>query len=288
MRKFPHRFVAQLHSLTFGRLPQSKVKPDETPPFLEHPPHPYTGLAHHNAFEMSSYPITNPPIIDLSMLFPMPGEKGIPKRRRISILNGQIGQIINHEAVFLKEDPYDELGDFGGLWRLIEKSDPPVFAAAEVPPGLPPKLAPEVPFDVVPPPAEPLEAKPPADVPQVAGVPPANHLLIYNNEVIFNPNGGPIPGTAAWKKERLLERNRVAALKCRQRKKQAQQQLQEEIGEYKAKIRRQEAALASYKALTLHYNKALRRYFAGQGTLEPLRLLVDKNVEDITPEQLAD
>ncbi|GMM32744.1 Cst6 protein [Saccharomycopsis crataegensis] len=42
------------------------------------------------------------------------------------------------------------------------------------------------------------------------------------------PPGAPIPGTAAWKRARLLERNRVAASKCRQKKKVAQQQLQEE------------------------------------------------------------
>lgn len=37
-----------------------------------------------------------------------------------------------------------------------------------------------------------------------------------------------IPGTEAWKKARLLERNRRAATKCRQKKKIAQQQMQKE------------------------------------------------------------
>lgn len=53
--------------------------------------------------------------------------------------------------------------------------------------------------------------------------------LIYNNEVIFNPNAGPIPGTAAWKRQRILERNRIAASKCRQKKKNLQRRLQQDV-----------------------------------------------------------
>ncbi|ODV82731.1 hypothetical protein CANARDRAFT_30590 [[Candida] arabinofermentans NRRL YB-2248] len=59
------------------------------------------------------------------------------------------------------------------------------------------------------------------------GIP--QHQLIYNNEVIFNPNNGPIPGTSAWKKQKILERNRVAASKCRQKKKVLQEKLQQDI-----------------------------------------------------------
>ncbi|KAH3669080.1 hypothetical protein OGAPHI_001676 [Ogataea philodendri] len=53
--------------------------------------------------------------------------------------------------------------------------------------------------------------------------------LLYNNEVIFNPNAGPIHGTTAWKKQRILERNRIAASKCRQKKKVRQEKLQHDI-----------------------------------------------------------
>lgn len=56
--------------------------------------------------------------------------------------------------------------------------------------------------------------------------------LIYNNQVIFNPDGGPIHGTSAWKKQKLLERNRVAASKCRQRKKSAQEKLRMDVERY--------------------------------------------------------
>ena len=52
--------------------------------------------------------------------------------------------------------------------------------------------------------------------------------LLYNNEVIFNPNG-PIPGTNAWKRAKILERNRIAASKCRAKKKNLQKKLQQDV-----------------------------------------------------------
>ncbi|GMM46956.1 Cst6 protein [Pichia kluyveri] len=58
------------------------------------------------------------------------------------------------------------------------------------------------------------------------GVP--TRKLVYNNEVIFNPNE-PIPGTNAWKRNKILERNRIAASKCRAKKKNMQKQLQDRV-----------------------------------------------------------
>lgn len=52
--------------------------------------------------------------------------------------------------------------------------------------------------------------------------------LIYNNEVIFNPND-PIPGTSAWKRAKVLERNRIAASKCRAKKKNLQLKLEKDV-----------------------------------------------------------
>lgn len=52
--------------------------------------------------------------------------------------------------------------------------------------------------------------------------------LIYENQVIFNPNG-PIPGTNAWKRAKILERNRIAASKCRAKKKNLQKKLEEDV-----------------------------------------------------------
>ena len=53
---------------------------------------------YHNPFDVNSYPITNPPLFDSTMMVPYTTADGVPRRRRISISNGQIGQIINHEA----------------------------------------------------------------------------------------------------------------------------------------------------------------------------------------------
>lgn len=54
------------------------------------------------------------------------------------------------------------------------------------------------------------------------------HSLVYNNEIIFDASNGKqcIPGTNAWKKQKILERNRIAASKCRAKKKQVQRKLQ--------------------------------------------------------------
>ena len=45
----------------------------------------------HNPFDVNSYPITNPPIFDSTMTVPYTTD-GVPRRRRISISNGQIGR----------------------------------------------------------------------------------------------------------------------------------------------------------------------------------------------------
>ncbi|EGV63078.1 hypothetical protein PSN45_004654 [Yamadazyma tenuis] len=279
-----------------------------------------------NPFDLNTYPMTNPPLFDQSMFVNF-SQDGMPVlRRRISISNGQIGQIINHEAIF--DDNYDVvsnettpidlheksrfnqalqpqvLQNSGGGFGMVPGShdefqshplpntnnhDPTSHPiATPLPSSLPPELqahysvgpkhqrhpaAPGVGVGApcqtftqapvvggipsqgpgaVPSPSAPAtvlsatnavfsgpqeEILPVPDDSQehtvYAGVPPPNHQLIYNNEVIYNPNNGPVPGTSAWKRDRLLERNRVAASKCRQRKKQAQQQLLDDIRELK-------------------------------------------------------
>lgn len=259
-----------------------------------------------NPFDFSAYPMTNPPLFDQSM-FVNYGHDGTPTlRRRISISNGQIGQIINNEAIF--DDSYDmisqdttpvDLNDkqnfqlvtsneqFAGpnIVHISHHQQPSHATESDVvanPPiqqhvvyqGIPGQSGSSQPphgmqsqhysadqpnptvvvnsqgqpdpttvhgQSTVPPIAQihatiDLTASPTGDVENhnsFAGVPPPNHQLIYNNEVIFNPNNGPIPGTAAWKRDRLLERNRIAASKCRKRKKQAQQQLSEDLNDLK-------------------------------------------------------
>lgn len=289
----------------------------------------FTRLAFHNPFEMNSYPITNPPILD-STVIPY-GDLSL--RRRISISNGQIGQIVNHEAIFLDDDLLDDLNDLSPY--MPTQNGPPAAAPdqrillfdvgsqsqsqshsvqlhqlqqlqqlfAQVPRPLQGPVITahqsnqhgglRAPFQEMahlsslatpgPPPLGPTDVNPPASQ-DMAGVPPPNHQLIYNNEVIYNPNNGPIPGTAAWKKERLLERNRIAASKCRQRKKHAQQQLQDSMNKSKEKIKDQVERLQKYEQLLSIYNAALAKHFdtKSDASLEPLRSLVNKPIDDIS------
>ena len=70
-----------------------------------------------------------------------------------------------------------------------------------------------------------------------------------------NTQGNPIPGTTAWKRARLLERNRIAASKCRQRKKVAQLQLQKEFNEIKDENRILLKKLNYYEKLISKFKK---------------------------------
>ncbi|EGW34620.1 uncharacterized protein SPAPADRAFT_130700 [Spathaspora passalidarum NRRL Y-27907] len=199
----------------------------------------------HNPFDINSYPITNPPIFDSTMLLPITPD-GIPRRRRISISNGQIGQIVNHEAYF------------------------EAIAVA------PPQQSMQNQMQVIPPPAQ-VPAQQEQSKTQFAGVPPPNHQLIYNNEVIFNPNNGPIPGTAAWKKERLLERNRIAASKCRQRKKQAQMELQNNIDKLEAELKDRDLKIQKLQATLKIYNKVLLSHFENGDDISELKQVIEQS-----------
>ncbi|RKP28853.1 hypothetical protein METBISCDRAFT_28723 [Metschnikowia bicuspidata] len=128
---------------------------------------------------------------------------------------------------------------------------------------------------------------PVADTSGVAGVLPPNHLLIYNKELIFKPIDSLIQGTAAWKKQRLLERNRVAALKCRQRKKHAQQQLQYNMKKAEKQVKEKEKLIQRYDSLLEIYNDALKRHFNGEkDVLETLRPHIDSPILDFKPEKV--
>lgn len=257
----------------------------------------------HNPFDLNSYPMTNPPLIDSSMFVNFSGDSVPPMlRRRISISNGQIGQIINHEAIFdetfngshdndWQRGVMDDLGLRNKGQNFQQQHPPPQphphsnTHPHPQPQSLPqpplqqqhgkilqqPEPQPDVHLHQTPPSNNILKSEndnnnapvvnppirqqninhslrnkrdSPKGIPrdlkrtfspgsehmqEFAGVPPPNYQLVYNNEVIYNAENGPVPGTAAWKKDRLLERNRVAASKCRQRKKQAQQQLLDDI-----------------------------------------------------------
>jgi hypothetical protein len=189
-------------------------------------------------------------------------------RRRISIANGQIGQITNHspdDFYERKTQDVDSVADVDATTAYDASSHPVGGPAGPVANGVQVQVAPPLPPQQIPvgihqqqqqlrpqhqphqqqahqPQQQPQQqqqqqAQPQAQAqatPPIAinsnGVP--TQKLMYNNEVIFNPEAGPIPGTAAWKKARLLERNRIAASKCRQRKKAAQNQLKENVEKY--------------------------------------------------------
>lgn len=233
-------------------------------------------------FEFSNYPMTNPPLFDQSMFLYQDGQQ--PPRRRISISNGQIGQIVNHEAIYDDFDNQDEFDIDKELNLLSNQTGQPSASVATQPAVIPP---PTVPASSLPPPhttaqipinAPPITPQsgitstnpsngssniptvpsgqlnapgfqPKIDHSQFAGVPPPDHQLIYNNEVIYNPHNGPVPGTAAWKKDRLLERNRIAASKCRKRKKQAQQQLVDDLNDLKSENKLLQEKLNNYENL---------------------------------------
>lgn len=272
------------------------------------------GAIFQNPYYGNSYPITNPPLFDTTMLLPLNDGAGHTRRRRISISNGQIGQIVNHEAFFMDEDLMEEFYEQSRQMRPHSPQTPnsavrddsarsrrsvmPVGASNMAynsnNPDEQAQLVPSAMNSVKNEYQQPVTAN---SVPMndqvdmdnrgasstdnrgVAGLPPPNHLLIYNNEIIFNPNNGPIPGTAAWKKERLLERNRVAASKCRQRKKHAQQQLQDNMEKAEKQMKEKEALLKKYQDLLEVYNSALTRHFNGEkGVLEPLRQHIDNPI----------
>lgn len=293
---------------------------NDTNTTLDHPETKFAsgnGVANfQNPFFGNSYPITNPPLFDTTMLLPLNDGAGHTRRRRISISNGQIGQIVNHEAFFLDEDLMEEFYEQSRQIRphspvtpsSVIQDDSARSRRSVMPVGAssmayssnnPDEQAQLVPSAMnvvkteyqqpVATNSAPMNGQgdidtrgaPLTDNRGVAGLPPPNHLLIYNNEIIFNPNNGPIPGTAAWKKERLLERNRVAASKCRQRKKHAQQQLQDNMEKAERQMKEKEALLQKYQNLLEVYNSALTRHFNGEkGVLEPLRQHLDNPITE--------
>lgn len=360
----------------------------------------------HNPFDINSYPITNPPLFDSTMNLPYDLNDGVNRRRRISISNGQIGQIINHEAIFnydnndfhpfdgmygrdvykdnhnhqsqhqqqqhqlqqqqqngsssnttttnssnnnnnsnasnnynnygknqeILKDGYNKSESFkshefeanGSANNLDISSNIPISdgllvingqishvslsLASQVNSTVPDQVsqAPahtnhstsEIEFQQNPmfPPQQsrnmiPLKQDKIVDV---AGVPPPNHQLIYNDEVIFNPNNGPIPGTAAWKKERLLERNRIAASKCRQRKKQAHLKLQDNISKFEKELQSKTDSINNLIKIIKFYNKNLKNYFetGNDDDLQELKKYIEiddlENLENWAESQLSE
>lgn len=272
-----------------------------------------------NPFLGNPYPTTNPPVTDSTKLLSSAFGLGVNRRRCISISNGQIGQIVNHEGFFLDEDLTDSFYDQSRQMRLHLLAGPPSMAQDDtalisrnqkpiMPGGVgrmdnmwynsfyeqahmansamdPIKVECDAqvqgPRSNV---ASNSRVTSVADTSGVTGVPRSNHLLIYNKELIFKPIDSFIQGTADSKKQRLLERNRVAALKSRQRKKHAQQQLQYDMNEVEKLVKEKEKLIERYDSLLEIYNDALKRHFSGEkDVLEALRPHIDSPILDFKP-----
>lgn len=261
----------------------------------------------HNPFDINSYPITNPPIFDSTMMLPYNSQDMTFRRRRISISNGQIGQIVNHEAFFENDlttpeftspnPPSDNLNDTPSHQNNLNHQTFPVensnIHSGNNPPQSIGNLAmsasmPDINQQLAGHVKQLLVSDKPILTSIAAPHEAPKYQIIYKNEVISTHNG-PMPGTAAWKKERLLERNRIAASKCRQRKKQIQRQLQTSITEYQAKDKLMSVKLNKYEKLFHFYNLKLKEHFNGDSdSLNDLKKFLDvENIDCINEEDIA-
>lgn len=264
-----------------------------------------------NNQDVSKYFVTNPPIFDATMLLDPVHQTGpFPRRRRISISNGQIHQMIDafHN---LKEGPSEptinyQLNHSGhNIVDFINHRDPPTGLeainlstqrAARRPETVPTPSVPVIATspsvrstltrsDVSPGEVR-VKKEPSAERLLVNGDGIPQHQLFYNNELIFNPHdGAPMSGTAAWKRERLLERNRLAASKCRQRKKMAQEKMERkaeilanENRETRRKYLKMRANLIKYQTLMESH---LKECESGSSSLRVLRELIKLDNEEI-------
>ncbi|GAV49287.1 hypothetical protein ZYGR_0AK06980 [Zygosaccharomyces rouxii] len=156
--------------------------------------------------DVTHLPMTNPPIFQSSI-----AQYDEPiRRRRISIGNGQIGQL--GEDVETVENLYESQVPPMPPMTHHASSTQQMHQAPQFPPNLDDhgisSLKPQT-----------------SSVPAGQNPPPSIPMTRSNS----SSSSTPAPGTSGWKRARMLERNRVAAYKCRQRKKVAQVQLQKDF-----------------------------------------------------------
>lgn len=104
----------------------------------------------------------------------------------------------------------------------------------------------------------------------------------------------PVPGTNAWKRARLLERNRIAASKCRQRKKVAQLQLQKDYDLLVKENKVMKKKLDYYEKLVSKFKKFSESHFkkcAGGDSqsfdiIEEM-LMIDSDVQEVDNDGLV-
>ncbi|AMD20643.1 HDL101Cp [Eremothecium sinecaudum] len=194
--------------------------------------------------DVGKVPVTSPPIFQSSMA----AYNSVPTRRRVSLSNGQICQI----------GQYMDDEDFIG--RIYDLQPPPLPQRQRARPATKIQMRSSLhdharPHPVASPSSHHSEfSEGSQDYQQtetpdstLANIPQQQHIQPFVHDMVpATPQDGmmrdalrpsniryeqnsKVPGTAAWKRARLLERNRIAASKCRQRKKIVQQQMQNEV-----------------------------------------------------------
>ncbi|SMN21141.1 similar to Saccharomyces cerevisiae YIL036W CST6 Basic leucine zipper (bZIP) transcription factor of the ATF/CREB family, proposed to be a regulator of oleate responsive genes [Maudiozyma saulgeensis] len=100
-----------------------------------------------------------------------------------------------------------------------------------------------------------------ADDSDASSIPPPQKQSKYNSYGMYERSAEATPGTTAWKRARLLERNRIAASKCRQRKKVAQLQLQIDYDKINKENVVLEKKLIYYEKLISKFKKFTESHF---------------------------
>lgn len=116
---------------------------------------------------------------------------------------------------------------------------------------------------------------------------------LYGSQGHFRHNRqDAMPGTNAWKRARLLERNRIAASKCRQRKKVAQMQLQQEFDIMSRENKLMKRKLDYYEKLVLKFKKFSEGHtkkcsdMQSFGIIEEM-LMIDSGVREVDGDGLV-
>lgn len=102
----------------------------------------------------------------------------------------------------------------------------------------------------------------------------------------------PVPGTNAWKRARLLERNRIAASKCRQRKKVAQMQLQQEFDVMSQENKVMKKKLEYYEKLVLKFKRFSETHKQRCSDLQSFSiieemLMIDSGIKEVDSDGLV-
>ena len=110
---------------------------------------------------------------------------------------------------------------------------------------------------------------------------PISPNIILNNSIGKSTISNDVnsPGTEAWKRARLLERNRIAASKCRQRKKIAQLQLQKDFDNLSKENIVIKKKLKYYEKLITKFRKFTESHFQNYHKSDGLSDL--KMIEDM-------